>query len=247
VVGPRPDETLPRTPEGAVSSAAAIIVAAGPGSRLGAGPPKAFVELAGIPLVVRALRAVLDAPSIASATVVAPPAAVAPARNLIDMHGPWRCPVAVVPGGAERQDSVRNGLAAIAAAELIAIHDAARPFVSRDAIEAVIAAAARHGAAIVAVPATDTLKQVHAEGWIEATPPRERMWLAQTPQAFRADLIRAAHARAADASAVATDDASLVERLGARVYVVPGNAENRKITTREDLRWAEWWLAQSPR
>lgn len=146
-------------------------------------------------------------------------------------------------GGAERSDSVRAGLAAAGKARVIAIHDAARPFVSADLVRAVIQAARIHGAAVAAVPATDTIKQVHPEGWIEATPPRERLWLAQTPQAFDADLIRAAHADA-DASA-ATDDAVLVERRGGRVYVVPGNADNRKITTPEDLRWAEWILSRA--
>jgi 2-C-methyl-D-erythritol 4-phosphate cytidylyltransferase len=228
-----------------VSTAAAIIVAAGPGTRLGADRPKAFVELGGRPLFIHALRALVRAPSVGAAVVVAPAAEVARARELVERHGPWRCPVTIAAGGAERQDSVRNGLDAVGAAEVIAIHDAARPFVSLEVVEAVITAALRHGAAIVAAPATDTVKQVHAEGWIEATPPREHMWLAQTPQAFRADLIRAAHA-GAGSSPAATDDAVLVERLGARVHVVPGNPENRKITTAEDLRWAEWLLARSP-
>ncbi len=228
-----------------MSTVAAIIVAAGPGTRLGAGLPKAFVELAGIPLVVRSLRALLRAPSIAAVVVAVPPASVEQARTVIGLHGPWRCPVALIAGGAARQASVRNGVDALGPAELIAIHDAARPFVSSDVVEAAIAAAAQHGAAIVAAPATDTVKQVHPDGWIELTPPRERLWLAQTPQVFRADLIRTAHARAAE-SGDATDDAMLVEQLGARVYVVPGNPENRKITTPDDLRWAEWLLAQSP-
>jgi 2-C-methyl-D-erythritol 4-phosphate cytidylyltransferase len=229
-----------------VSDVAAIIVAAGPGTRLGAALPKAFVELAGRPLVVHSLQALLGAPSVTSVVVVVAAAEVERARSIADRNGPWRCPVTVTAGGAERQDSVRNGLSAVGAADLIAIHDAARPFVSPQVVEAAIAAAERHGAAIVAAPATDTVKRVHADGWIESTPPRERIWLAQTPQVFRADLIRAAHADAAGSEATATDDAMLVERLGARVYVVPGNPENRKITTAEDLRWAEWLLARSP-
>ena len=110
-------------------------------------------------------------------------------------------------------------------------------------VSLVVAAAIRHGAAIAAAPATDTVKQVHPEGWIESTPPRERMWLAQTPQVFRADVIRAAHVQAASGVTPATDDAMLVERLGARVHVVRANPENRKITTAEDLRWAQWRLA----
>jgi 2-C-methyl-D-erythritol 4-phosphate cytidylyltransferase len=228
-----------------VSNAGAIIVAAGPGSRLGAALPKAFVEIGGTPMLVHSLRALVRAPSIAAAVVVAPPQEMSRAQALLERYGPWRCPVDVVAGGAERQDSVRNGLAALDGTAIIVIHDAARPFVSPDVVEAAIAAAAQHGAAIVAVPATDTVKQVHAEGWIEATPPRQRMWLAQTPQVFRADLIRRAHAQSA-ASSAATDDAVLVEQLGVRVYVVAGNAENRKITTADDLRWAESLLAQPP-
>jgi 2-C-methyl-D-erythritol 4-phosphate cytidylyltransferase len=227
------------------ASAAAIIVAAGPGTRLEAGVPKAFVELAGIPLVVHSLRGLLSARSIESAVVVVAPHSVADARRVLERHGPWRCSVIVTAGGAERPDSVRRGLDVAGAAELIAIHDAARPFVSADAVEAAVAAAARYGAAIVGAPATDTVKQVHPDGWIESTPPRRQLWLAQTPQVFRAELIRAAHAQTPLPNDV-TDDAMLVERLGARVYVVPGNPENRKITTPEDLRWAEWMLTRPP-
>lgn len=164
------------------------------------------------------------------------------AQTAVQHHGPWRAHVSVVAGGAARQDSVRHGLKAIGDADVVAIHDAARPFVSAEVVEAAVAAAIRHGAAVVAAPATDTVKQVHPDGWIEATPPRQQMWLAQTPQVFRLDLIRRAHT--ARPASVATDDAVLVEQLGARVYVVPGNPENRKITTREDLRWAEWMLGR---
>jgi len=222
-------------------SAVAIIVAAGPGTRLGAGEPKAFVRLAGEALLARSLRALLACPAITRSVVVVPPGCVERARQLLAAITDAR-PLAIVEGGAERQDSVRHGLDAAGEAELIAIHDAARPFVSRAAVEAAIATARAHGAAIVATPATDTVKQVHPDGWIEATPPRERLWLAQTPQVFRTALLRAAHARARDSAA--TDDALLVEALGARVHVVHGNPENRKITTPEDLRWAEWLLAQ---
>jgi 2-C-methyl-D-erythritol 4-phosphate cytidylyltransferase len=225
-------------------SVAAVIVAAGPGSRLGAGVPKALVPLAGIALFIHALRAVAKAPSISTAVVVTPPGLAEAFRTRIDSAGPWPCPITTVDGGAERQESVRHGLAAVADAPLVAIHDAARPFIARDVVEAAIAVAREHGAAVVAVPATDTVKQVHPDGWIEATLPRERMWLAQTPQVFRTDLIRTVHASAPTGLA-ATDDAVLVERCGLRVYVVPGNPENRKITTPDDLRWAECLLAQS--
>jgi 2-C-methyl-D-erythritol 4-phosphate cytidylyltransferase len=198
-------------------------------------------------LLVHSLRALLAAPAVSSVIAVVPPAEMESARALLDRHGPWRCPVNLVAGGPERQDSVRNGLAAApGSAQLIAIHDAARPLVSAAVVQAAIAAAEQYGAAIVAAPATDTVKQLHPEGWIESTPPRERIWMAQTPQVFRADLIRAAHAAAAGATPTATDDAVLVERLGARVYVVPGNPENRKITSAADLRWAEELLRARP-
>jgi 2-C-methyl-D-erythritol 4-phosphate cytidylyltransferase len=218
----------------------AIVVAAGPGARLGAGQPKAFIDLAGMPLFVRALQAVAVA-SVSDAVVVVPPGSTERAAALLGAHAPSPCPpVRLVEGGAERQDSVRSGLAAVREAELVLIHDSARPFVSQEVVETAIEAAARHGAAIVAVPATDTVKHVHPDGWIESTPPRDRLWLAQTPQIFRTEIIRAAHARSASGSA--TDDAVLVEALGTRVHVVRGNPENRKITTPEDLRWATWLL-----
>lgn len=220
-----------------------IVVAAGPGSRLGAGQPKGFVLLGGVPLFVRTLRAVTQASGVSAAVAVVPPGTEPFCREQIERHGPWPCPVSVVAGGAERQDSVRAGITEAGATELIAIHDAARPFVAAATVERVLAAAAHDGAAIPALPVTDTVKQVHPDGWIETTPPRERLWLAQTPQAFRADIIRAAHARAVADGIVATDDAMLAERAGVRVHVVPGNPENRKITTPDDLRWAEWMLA----
>lgn len=221
----------------------AIVVAAGPGTRLKGGGPKGFVPIAGVPLFIRALRAMDNAATISAIVAVVPPAEQPKGVQFVETHGPWRCPVSVVEGGAERQDSVRAGIAAATGTDLIAIHDAARPFVRTEVTEAVVAMARRHGAAIVAIPASDTVKQVHADGWVEATPPRDHLWLAQTPQVFRADIIRTAHERAAADGVIATDDAALVERMGVRVYVVAGNPENRKITTPDDLRWAEWLLS----
>lgn len=230
-------------PSRPAASVAAIIVAAGPGARLGAGLPKAFVPLAGVPLVVRSLRALLAVQAVDEAIVVAPPDGLAEARALLNAHGPFRLQVQVVAGGAERQDSVRHGLAAVARAALVAIHDAARPFVAPATVEAAIAAAHADGAAIVALPAVDTVKIVDARGFIESTPARARTWLAQTPQVFRTELIRAAHGQPPDGGP-ATDDAALVERLGHRVRVVAGSPDNRKITTPEDRAWAEWYLTR---
>jgi 2-C-methyl-D-erythritol 4-phosphate cytidylyltransferase len=222
----------------------AIIVAAGPGRRLGADRPKALVDLAGEPLFVHSLRALLACPEVTAAVVVAPAGCEAEFAEHIRRGGPWRCPPSVLAGGAERQDSVRSGLSLAGEADLVAVHDAARPFVAPSVVAAAIAEAARSGAAVVAVPANDTVKQVHPEGWIETTPPREHLWLAQTPQVFRTALLRTAHARAAADGLIGTDDAALVEHLGERVRVVRGSAENRKITTPEDLHWAEWWIRE---
>lgn len=224
-------------------SVAAILVAAGPGTRLGRGRPKAFVELRDEPLLVHSLRAILGEPAIERIAAVIPPGAEQTTEELLARFGPWRCPVRVVAGGAERQDSVRRGLDCIGDARLVAVHDAARPFVSREALRAAIRAGEDFGAAIVAVPATDTIKEVSEDGWVRSTPERERLWLAQTPQVFHTAILREAHDRAAADGRRATDDAMLVEQAGVRVRVVRGNPENRKITTPEDLRWAEWLLA----
>lgn len=226
--------------------AVAILVAAGPGTRLGASVPKAFVRLAGEPLYAHALRALTSSSAIADVIVVVPVERVDEARAGVAALGLATLP-RVVAGGAERADSVRAGLAAAGDVALVAVHDAARPFVSADVIERVVAAAARHGAAIAAVPAIDTVKLASAGGVIASTPPRDSAWLAQTPQVFRTELLRAAHA--AHGQRAATDDAMLVELLGAPVHLVSGDTDNRKITTADDLRWAEWFLGrdQSPR
>jgi 2-C-methyl-D-erythritol 4-phosphate cytidylyltransferase len=187
--------------------------------------PKAFVDLAGAPLLVHSLKALDRAPSIAEVVVAVPATHLTEGRVATDAHGPWRCDVRLIAGGAERQDSVRKGLDAVGKVDVIVIHDAARPFVSPEVVEAAIAMAAQRGAAVVAIPATDTVKQVHADGWVEATPPREGLWLAQTPQIFRADLIRAAHAN--PGSGAATDDAVLVERMGAREWYLTQPARSR--------------------
>jgi 2-C-methyl-D-erythritol 4-phosphate cytidylyltransferase len=223
--------------------ATVILVAAGPGTRLAAGGPKAFVSIGGTAIVVHAARSVSAPEGVTEVVVVCPPGMLERTAALISSNGPWRCPIHLVEGGAERQDSVRCGLERAGAADLVAIHDAARPFVPSDVIARALDAAARDGAALVAVPCTDTVKRVSEDGVVEETLPRDRIWLAQTPQAFRAPVIRDAHARARAAGIVATDDAALVERLGLPVRIVPGSAENRKITTAADLRWAEWFLS----
>jgi 2-C-methyl-D-erythritol 4-phosphate cytidylyltransferase len=156
-----------------------------------------------------------------------------------------RCPrlAAVVAGGGERQDSVAAGLAAVPpAAGVVLVHDGVRPCVTAALVERVLAAAREHGAAVAAWPVAETLKR-GADGWVAETVDRRGLWAVQTPQAFRADLLREAHRRAAAERHLATDDAGLVEWLGARVRLVPGEPDNLKITRPEDLALAARLLA----
>lgn len=218
---------------------AALVLAAGRGERLGASVPKAFLPLAGRPLVVRAIEALAARPEVERIVPVLPAADVARFRALArDFAGADKL-AEPVAGGDERQDSMRAGLAALPeGAELVAVHDAARPLVRPDDVGRVIAAAARTGAALLAVPVRDTLKRVR-EGRVVETLVRAECWAAQTPQVFRAALLREALAKAEAEGFVATDDAQLVERLGAPVEIVAGDPGNLKITWPEDVALAE--------
>lgn len=211
-----------------------MIAAAGSGSRLGAGRPKALVPFGGGILLDRSLKAFLDHPRIGPVVVALPDPGEAS-----ESLGPLDPRVRLVAGGATRQASVRAALEALPEVDLILVHDAARPLVDRPLIDAVIDGALRVGAAIPVVAVPDTVKRLSREGRVGATVPRHDLVLAQTPQGFRDDLLRRAHAEAAHEEIEGTDDAMLVERLGAPVAVVPGSPINLKITTPEDLRLAE--------
>ncbi|HEV2131811.1 MAG TPA: 2-C-methyl-D-erythritol 4-phosphate cytidylyltransferase [Longimicrobiaceae bacterium] len=221
------------SPEAAVR-AGAVIVAAGAGRRLGGEVRKQYVEIAGEPVLLRAIRPFLRHPEIGAVVVVLPPE---------DVEDPpaWirELEVTLAPGGAERGDSVWNGLMALPAeANPLLIHDGARPFVSLEVIERVLAGA-RSGGAIAAIRVADTIKRVDDEGRIEATLDRSRLWLAQTPQGFPREAILGAHRRARQEGVAATDDAALCERYGSRIRVVEGSPENIKITRPADLVLAE--------
>jgi len=231
--------------------ASAIIVAAGSGTRLGFDVPKAFVELGGRTLLWYSLRTIGAVAPIEEAVVTVPPAMEPQARAQVRAAG-LEIPVKLTPGGAERQDSVRIALGLTSAeAELVVVHDAARPFATPAMFAATLAAAERLGGAISATPVADTLKRVGAgagrsdgnDRAIVGTVAREGLWQAQTPQAFRRTLLIRAHDRAVLDALVATDDADLVERLGATVAVVDGSTLNFKITTADDLRLAELLVA----
>lgn len=220
---------------------AVVVPAGGLGTRVGRPIPKQFLALGGRSILAATVARVATHPAVDLVVVVAPAAHVERARRLL-AGIPRRAARVVVPGGASRQESVRLGLDAVpAAVDVIAVHDAVRPFVDRELIDAVLEAARRTGAAICALPIAETVKRVR-DGYVEATLDRSALWAVQTPQAFSAALLREAHDKAARDGADGTDDAMLVERLGHRVCVVPGRPANIKITTPDDLRRARAWV-----
>jgi 2-C-methyl-D-erythritol 4-phosphate cytidylyltransferase len=221
----------------------AIVPAGGHGARMGSRRPKQYLRVGGAPILVATLRALARARSLAGIVVAVPAAHVAVTRRLLARA---RVPkiLDVVAGGADRQESVWRGLQRIPEdARVVVVHDAVRPFVTADLVERVRAAAAG-GAATCGMPVRETVKRV-TDGAVAATVERQGLWLTQTPQAFARDLLWEAHDKARRDGFAGTDDAVLVERLGMPVAMVPGLAQNLKITTPEDLRTARAWV--SPR
>ena len=209
---------------------------------MGAPTPKAFLPIAGHPLFSYSLQTLGAIPEVATVVLVVAADYLAAAATALKPYRTGRGSIRLTAGGAERQDSVAAGLAAVAGeVEVVLIHDAARPFVRAEAARRCLNLAQAHGAALVAVPARDTVKAVDDKGRVTHTLDRSTIWLAQTPQGFRVEILRDALDRARAAGVQATDDAALVERLGLPVHVVPGELANLKVTTPEDLRWAEWY------
>ncbi|MEV5434981.1 2-C-methyl-D-erythritol 4-phosphate cytidylyltransferase [Streptomyces sp. NPDC052682] len=239
---PSATRTGPRT--------AAVIPAAGRGVRLGPGAPKALRALGGTPMLIHAVRAMAASRHVSLVIVVAPPDGAGEVKSLLDAHAlPERTDFLVVPGGASRQESVRLGLDALPADyDIVLVHDAARPLVPVDTVDAVIEAVREGAPAVVpALPLADTVKQVEpaaAPGEPEpvvATPERGRLRAVQTPQGFdRATLVRAHTEVTGDV----TDDAGMVEQLGLTVVAVPGHEEAFKVTRPLDLVLAEAVLAR---
>ena len=221
---------------------AALVLAAGRGERLGVSLPKAFVSLSGRSLLERSLEALARASEVDLVVPVIAPADLARYAKL-DLAFIPKLAEPVV-GGAERQDSVAAGVAALPAdVELVAVHDAARCLVSRSEVSRVIEAAARSGAALLALPARDTIKRVR-EGRVVESPERSECWAALTPQVFRVEILREALEKARAEGFAGTDDSQLVERLGIEVEVVKGSARNLKITLPDDLAIAAAWLEE---
>lgn len=221
----------------------AIIPAAGTGSRMGGGTPKQFLSLDGVPIFVHTLRKFVACDAIDEICLALRADDMERASKDIEReHFPK--PVRLVAGGASRQESVARALAvAPETTELLVVHDAVRPFIELDMIRRVIEAARKDGAAILGIPSVDTIKQVERQK-IMGTIPRERIVLAQTPQAFRYPIIREAYARAEADGFNGTDESSLVERLGYTVTVLMGSDRNIKITKPSDLPLARLYIAQ---
>ena len=221
----------------------AIIAAGGRGSRFGAGQPKQLLALAGRPILQRSVEAFTRSAAIDQVIVAVPPELIARPPAYLISDGSR---LLLVEGGERRQDSVARAFARIdSRADVVVIHDAARPLVTDDLIRRTIDAAMQHGAAIAAVPARDTVKRADAHQMIAGTLPRQEIFLAQTPQAFRTDVLRAALAHASR-DTTATDEAMLAEQAGHPVRLVDGDPRNLKITTPDDLAMAESLLGAGP-
>lgn len=229
---------------------AAILPAAGLGTRMGSEVPKQFLELDGVPIVLLTLRRLMESAEISEFLIATRGEGTDSLEHRLAKEKFGRT-VRVVKGGETRQQSVGNALAQVSSdAELVLVHDAVRPFVTSEQVQRVIVEARERGAAILGVPAIDTIKEVRRSSLpqdvalISATIPREKIVLAQTPQVFRSMLLKEAFARAEQDGVTASDEAALVERLGHDVYVVHGSERNIKITKPADMELARFYREQ---
>ncbi|MBY0229741.1 MAG: 2-C-methyl-D-erythritol 4-phosphate cytidylyltransferase [Gemmataceae bacterium] len=229
-----------------MSRFAVILPAAGQSSRFGDKEKKVFANLDGRAVWLRVAELFVNRDDVAQTLLVVSPEDMEMVKAKYGSHlGLYG--VEIVPGGKERFDSVANALARIRPGiGFVAIHDAARPCVQTSHIDAVFAAAIKTGAALLAVPVSDTVKRADVSHAVMETVPRKGLWLAQTPQVFRRDLIEGAHARRSTLGADLTDDAQLVEAAGHAVHLIAGSASNLKITTRDDLDLAAAILKSRP-
>ena len=210
-----------------------------------AGLPKQFLELAGEPILVRTLTQVLGVEGVVQVVIPLPGAHLPKAKSLLNSR-PWRVPVKCMRGGPNRQESVRRALAqARSDADLILVHDAVRPLCEPDLMNRVLDAARATGAAVPVTPATETIQRVSQRGRILSTPPREELYAVQTPQCFRARILRSSLDRARKAGFEGTDESSIVRWAGHVVAAVPGAENNIKITRPADLKLAEMILKES--
>jgi 2-C-methyl-D-erythritol 4-phosphate cytidylyltransferase len=221
-------------------SRAAIIAAAGIGRRMGGDRPKQYLELCGRPIICHTLDRFLDYGTLDFVVVVVEPGREDYFRqhilNAFGYPGEWQ----VTGGGQLRQQSVANGLRLVPKdCDVVVVHDGVRPFITAKDIERTADLAAREGAAVLAAKVRETVKRVGENGQVMETVDRERLWSVQTPQAFKRDLLAQAMESAISDGFVGTDEASIVERIGGKVWVIEGDARNIKITTPEELAIAE--------
>jgi 2-C-methyl-D-erythritol 4-phosphate cytidylyltransferase/2-C-methyl-D-erythritol 2,4-cyclodiphosphate synthase len=228
-----------------VPTIAAVIAAGGTGSRVGAPQPKQFLELGGKPILVHTVEAILALDGVIQVVIALPDEHISKAEALLAGQ-PWAVPVLCVPGGATRQESVRLGvLRALADVDLILVHDAVRPFCDLEMLQRIRAAAWRTGGAVPGMPVTETVQRVSCRGRVLRTPPREELYAIQTPQCFRAAVLRSSLERAHQEGFEGTDESSVARWAGHPVAVVPGSHENIKITRPLDLSIAEQIVARN--
>lgn len=223
----------------------ALLLGAGQGTRMGGSVSKQFLEVDGRPILAYTLAQFQSHSSIDDIVIVTGAKDIEYCRTeIVDKYG-FSKVSKIIPGGKERQDSVMQGLQALdQQTKWVAVHDGVRPLITKEAISAVLKAAFAKGAAIVGVPAKDTIKIVSPDLTVQNTPKRESLWHVQTPQVFLRELLLKAYTEAAEAGWRGTDDSSLVERLGVPVYLVQGDYTNLKITTPEDLTFFRQILKQ---
>jgi 2-C-methyl-D-erythritol 4-phosphate cytidylyltransferase/2-C-methyl-D-erythritol 2,4-cyclodiphosphate synthase len=235
------NETGPRlkyVPDEPVNKISVVIAAGGTGARMGASVPKQFIRIGGRPILVRTIDALFDLDNLALVIIALPEEHIAETEAML-RERTWPIPVICIRGGKTRQQSVHNGVRQVPEdIDLILVHDAVRPFCDAAMLKRVAEAAARIGAAVPALPATETIQRVARNGRILKTPPREELFAIQTPQGFRAGILRSALDRASAEGFEGTDESSVVRWAGHRVMIVPGSPENIKITRPIDLEVA---------
>lgn len=219
-------------------NAIALIPAAGAGKRMGGERNKQYLEVGGRPILVHTLEVFDRCDAVSEVYLIVPEDDCAFACEIIDDMR-FSKNIKVIPGGKERQDSVRNGLNSIYNCDIVMVHDGVRPFVTEEIIDRAIEETIRYGATTVAVPAKDTIKSVDEDGIVIETLERKKLWQVQTPQTFKYEIMKEAFGRAYADGFYGTDDAALVERLGYKVKIVEGSYQNIKITTPEDMIIAE--------
>ena len=227
---------------------AAIIAAAGKGLRMGGNTPKQFLVLEGKTIIAHTIGIFEQCTEVDLIYPVLPPESVPHFYDTICPHDTFRKIAQIIPGGQQRQDSVKNALNFIDPhVDVILVHDGVRPFVSQRLLHNCIHSAAEFGASLAAFPVNETVKQVDEHGWVNRTLSRDTIYTAQTPQAFRRDILLRAFRKAEEKGLYSTDETSLVENLGVKVKVILGEKWNLKITNPEDLAWASMIYTQLKR